>query len=125
MIIDEGADTGMKGKTSIILEHTQRKVNVTGYDDSHVTKDLPIGTTATKVTDEDGNSLILIENEQICYPDQDISIMSVNQVRAFGVDVDDCPSIHKRDGIPGRCNMIVDEYTIPFEYQFSSKSIIR
>ena len=117
IIVDGGADTGMKGgKTSMTLEITERKVNVSGYDDHHTTEDLSIGTTASKVVDEDGNEIILIENEQIINDKQDNSIMSVNQARAFGVDVDDCPSMHNRGGAPGRCNMIVEDRTIPFLY---------
>ena len=61
-IIDSGADTGMKGdKTSLVLEHTQGKVNVsTGFYDRNVTymnEDLPIGTYATKVMDQNGYSV--------------------------------------------------------------------
>ena len=118
VIIDGGADTGMKGsKSSLVLEHTDRTVSVTGFDDRDMHHDLPIGTTATKVVDSEGRSVILIENEQIIHTDQENSIMSVNQIRAYGADVDDCPSIYNRDNAPGRCNMIVEDKTIPFEYQ--------
>ncbi len=62
---------------------------------------LPIGTTATKVVDSKGRLVILIENEQIIHTDQENSIVSVNQVRAYGANVDDCPSIYNRDNAPG------------------------
>ena len=118
VIVDGGVDTGMKGsKSSLVLEHTDRTVSVTGFDDRDMHHDLPIGTTATKVVDSEGRSVILIENEQIIHTDQENSILSVNQVRAYGADVDDCPSIYNRDNTPGRCNMIVEDKTIPFEYQ--------
>jgi hypothetical protein len=117
MIVDGGADTGMKGgKTSTTLEITERKVNVSGYDDNHTTENLSIGTTASKVTDEDGNEIILIENEQIINDKQDNSILSVNQARAFGVNVDNCLTIHIRGGEPGQCKMVVEKTTIPFLY---------
>ena len=64
VIVDGGADTGMKGsKTSLILEHTDRNVSVMGFDDSDMYHDLTIGTTSTKVVDSDGHTVILIENE--------------------------------------------------------------
>ena len=117
-IVDGGADTGMKGsKTSIFLEHTNRKVNVSGFDNGMVKEGLPLGTCASRVTDENGNAIILIENEQIDHSEQENSIFSVNQVRSYGVDVDDCPNVFHRDGQPGRMNMIADEHTIPFEYR--------
>ena len=102
VIVDGGADTGLKGgKTSRFLEHSLRRVTVSGYEDDMVTENLPIGTSATKITDVNGKQLILIENEQIDHTGQDNSIMSVNQVRAFGVDVDDCPAIYSRNGVQG------------------------
>ena len=118
IIVDGGADTSLKGtQTSLALELTNRKVSVSGFHEEDTHQDLPIGVTATKITNDDGNSIILIENEQIIYDGQDTSVMSVNQVRACGIDIDDCPTIYERDGKKGRCNMIVDDQTIPFTFK--------
>ena len=117
VIVDGGADTGLKGgKTSRFLEHSLRRVTVSGYEDDMVTENLPIGTSATKITDVNGKQLILIENEQIDHTGQDNSIMSVNQVRAFGVDVDDCPAIYSRNGVQGRQSMVSNDIEIPFTF---------
>lgn len=79
VIVDGGADTGLKGgKTSIFLEHSLRKVTVGGFDDDMVQEGLSVGTSTTKVIDENGNEFILIENEQIDHTTQDNSVMSVN-----------------------------------------------
>jgi len=92
VIVDGGADTGLKGGlTSLIFEHTSRKVSITGFNDEMVQKCLPIGTSATKVVDLNGKAVILIENEQIDDTGQNNFVLSVNQMGAFGVDVDDCP----------------------------------
>ena len=92
-------------------------VNVSGFDDGMVQRNLPIGTSATKVFDSNGRPYILIENEQIDHTTQENSIMSTNQVRAFGVDVDDCPSRFTRNGVPGRQSMIcTDGIEIPFDF---------
>ena len=115
VIIDGGADTSLKGNaTSTTLELTHRKVSVSGFSDKDKHQDLSIGVTATKVWNEDKNPIILIEDEQIIYPEQETSVTSVNQIRAMGIDIDDCPQRFTRDGVPGRNNMIVDEHVIPF-----------
>ena len=107
VIVDGGADTGLKGGlTSLIFEHTSRKVSITGFNDEMVQKCLPIGTNATKVVNSNGKVVILIKNEQIDDTGQNNSVLSVNQMRAFGVGVDDCPGLHSHDGIQGRQSMI-------------------
>eukprot|EP00979_Chaetoceros_neogracilis_P009185 scaffold2090_cov151-Chaetoceros_neogracile.AAC.2 len=42
--------------------------------------------------------------------------MSPNQMRAFGVDIDDCPTCFDVGGRSGRQSMKVGEHEIPFEY---------
>jgi len=54
-----------EGLTSLIFEHTSRKVSGIGFNDEMVQKCLPIGTSATKVVTSNGKVVILIENEQI------------------------------------------------------------
>lgn len=91
VIIEGGADTGVQGgKTSKFLEHTNRSVTITGFDDCEVSEDLQIGTPASKVTTKTREEVILIANEQIDHSAQDNSIFSVNQLQASNNDVDDC-----------------------------------
>jgi len=117
IIVDGGADTGSKGRlTSIFLEHTHGDFSVTNFDDEMVHKCLLIGTSATKVFNSNGNAIILIENQQIDHTGQNTSVLSVNQLRAYGVDVDDCPIIYSHNGVQGRQSMICSDIEIPFEF---------
>ncbi len=117
-IANGGADSSMKnvGDSCIILELTNKTVNVKGFSDKEVANDLPIGITATKVYNDEGNPVILIEDNQIIYEGTGGSIMSINQYRSIGVDVDDCPTEYLRDGSPGCCNMKIRDTTIPFVF---------
>ena len=117
IIVDEGADTGLKGRlTSIFLEHTLGNFSITNFDDKMVLKCLPIGTNATKVFNSNGNAIILIKNQQIDHTGQNHSVLSVNQLRVYGVDVDDCPRIYYRNGVQGRQSMICNDIEIPFKF---------
>ena len=84
-IVDSGADTGLKGSTSIFIEHTCRRANVNGFDSegNHETN-LPIGTCVTATKDKYGETVNLLEDEQIDFSRQDNSMMSFNQMRHFG-----------------------------------------
>lgn len=118
IIVDGGADTGLQGKmTCDFIEHTSRSVKVTGFDDREVSDDLPIGTSVSKVKTKTGEEVILLANEQIDHRAQDNSVFSVNQLRAFDVDVDDCAARYARDGVHGRQSMIVEDMEIPFVYE--------
>ena len=93
-------------------------MKVTGFDDREVSEDLPIGTSVSKVKTKTGEEVILLANEQIDHSAQDNSVFSVNQLRAFNVDVDDCPAVYERDGVSGRQSMIVEgDVEIPFMYE--------
>ena len=93
MTVDGGADTCLVGKGHIMLEITERKANVIGFDDGLTRSNLPIGTAATVVTTEAGEDVILILNEAIDHTSQDHSMLSVNQVRAHGLGIDDSLNI--------------------------------
>ena len=103
---------GMKGRlTSIFIEHTHGDFIVSNFDDTMVDKCLPIGTSATKVFDLNGNAIILIENQQIDHTGQDNSVLAANQLRAYGV-----ARIYSHNGVQGRQSMILNDIENPFEF---------
>ena len=116
-IIDGGADTGMNGSAYVFLEHTSRRANVIGYDADMVKKGLPIGTSVTATKDSNGKTVILLQNEQIDHSGQPNSMLAPNQVRHYGIDLDDCPTCFEIDGRPGRMSMKTEEFEIPFEFE--------
>ena len=116
-IIDGGADTGMNGSSYIFLEHTLRKANVIGYDSDMIKKGLPIGTSVTATKDIHGDTVILLQNEQIDHTSQPNSMLAPNQVRHFGIDLDDCPSCYEIDDRIGRQSMKSGEHEIPFTFE--------
>jgi len=117
-IIDGGAeDTGLKGNSYIFLEHTFRRANVNGFDDSMMRLGLPIGTCVTATKDMHSDTIILLENEQIDHTSQANSVSSPNQMRDFGVDIDDCPKCYETGERAGRQSMTVSDFEIPFNYQ--------
>lgn len=115
-IVDGGADTGLNGSAYIFMEHTLRKANVTGYDSAMVTKGLPIGTSVTAAEDSNGDTVILLQNEQIDYTSQSNSMLAPNQLRHFGIDIDDCPSCYDVEGRRGRQSIKLEDVEIPFTY---------
>ena len=94
--VDGGANTCLYGQGHLFLEYTERKANVIGFDEELERKDLRIGTSITKLTLPDGFKILLMKNESIDHTSQPNSMLSVNQVQANGLDVDDCPTCYKR-----------------------------
>ena len=116
-IIDGGADTGMNGSAYIFLEHTLRKANVIGYDSDMVKTGMPIGTSVTATKDTNGDTVVLLQNEQIDHTSQPNSMMAPNQIRHYGIDIDDCPTCYDIDGRRGRQSLKADKFEIPFSYE--------
>ena len=69
-----------------------------------------------------GQSILLLKNESIDFTSQANSMLSVNQLRANGIDVDDCPKLYQVAGRQGRQSMIVgqdeddQDVEVPFEF---------
>ena len=118
-----GADTCLDGQGHLFLEYTERKANVIGFDEEMERKNLKIGTSITKATLPDGSHVLLLKNESIEHTTQPNSMLSVNQVRANGLDVDDCPTCYKVNKRQGSQRMIIgtddneDDVVLPFNYQ--------
>jgi hypothetical protein len=87
--IDGGADTCFHGRGFKFIEFGERKANVVGCNDD-VQDNLNIGTSITAVKDIDGETVILLTNEAI-ENQKSNSMFSSNQLRHFGVIVDDTP----------------------------------
>ena len=120
--VDGGADTCLDGKGHIFLEYTERVANVVGFDDDMAKTNLHIGTSITLATLPSGENVLILKNESIDHTGQSNSMLSVNQVRDFGVDIDDCPSQYQVDGRYGRQSMILgigddgDQVVLPFNF---------
>ena len=125
--VDGGADTCLDGKGHLFLEYTERVATVVGFDQKLTQKNLHIGTSVTVVSLPSGDDILLLKNESIDHTTQANSMLSVNQVRAFGIDIDDCPSIFTVAGRKGRQSMIVgtndDESAVELPFQFTNNLI--
>lgn len=95
MELDSHADTIVLGSNAIILQYTSRECDVSPYADTYQPIiDVPIVTGAKVVTsDHTGLTYILVFNEAIWMGDilLDHSLINPNQMRAFGVSVQDNP----------------------------------
>ena len=125
--MDGGADTCLDGKEHLFLEYTERVANVVGFDDGMTKTNLHIGTSITVARSTCGNDVLLLKNEAIDHTGQSNSMLSVNQVRSYGIDIDDCPTQFQVDGRFGRQSMIVgvdeDGDTIEIPFDFSNNLI--
>jgi hypothetical protein len=94
MELDSHADTIVLGSNAIIMHYTNRECDVSPYVDAYKPIiDVPIVTGATAVTSQEtGLTYILIFNEAIWMGDVlDHSLINPNQMRAYGVSVQDNP----------------------------------
>ena len=90
--LDSHADTFVAGRNCIPLHFTERVCEVMPYSDDYETKkDIPIVQVATGYTNVAGERFILIINEAIWMPNLKCSLMNPNQLRHFGVEVQDNP----------------------------------
>ena len=94
MELNSHADTIVLGSNAIIMQYTNRECNVSSYADSYKPiVDVPIVTGATAVTSsQTGLTYILVFNEAIWMGDiLDHCLLNPNQMRAYGVTVQDNP----------------------------------
>ena len=64
-ICDIGADTGLFGDAFYMLNHSERSVNVSGFDEAMVKEDLKIGTGVAAYDCSDGTTILVVVNEAI------------------------------------------------------------
>ena len=92
--LDTHADTCVLGKNFIVLSYTGRECDVYPYSqDYEAIRNIPIVSGATAVQDRvTGETLILVFNEALWYGDRmNHSLINPNQMRHFGVTVQDNP----------------------------------
>ena len=87
-LIDGGCNGGLAGDDVMVIEESLQRVDVTGIADSKI-EAVPIGTVAGLVQATDG-PLIAIFHQYATYG-KGKTIHSVNQLRSFGLEVNDIP----------------------------------
>ena len=105
-LIDGGANGGMAGKDVKVIEETFQKVNLTGIADNTI-EDIPIGTVAGLITTTRGPIIGIFHQYAIVGKGK--TIHSSNQLKSFGVQIDDTP--RKLKG--SQCIKHPDGYVIP------------
>ena len=96
MEMDSHADTTVLGKNCVILSYTGRECDVAPYSDQYEPLNgIPVVTGATAWTSpETGETQILVFHEALWFGDRlDHSLINPNQVRHFGVTLDDNPFV--------------------------------
>jgi len=90
--MDSHADTFVAGRNCILMHYTERVCDVMPYSEEYEAKsDIPIVQVATGYTAANGQRFVLIINEALWMPDLENSLMNPNQLRHFGVEVQDNP----------------------------------
>ena len=85
-------------------------MSLVGFAEDKVENNVPIGTAVTAVDLPDRTALVLQVNEGLILTGNNNSLLSCNQVRDYGVVINDVP---KRFG--GTQNLQVDGDVVPFE----------
>ena len=91
--MDTHADTIVAGRNCIVLHGTGRECDVSPYSsDYEPLKGVPIVTAATAwQSPESGQTYILVFNEALWMPNMATSLINPNQLRYYGVTVQDNP----------------------------------
>lgn len=90
--LDSHADTFVAGRNCLLMNYTERVCDVMPYSDDYDAKvAVPIVKAATGFTSSNGMRYILIFNEAIWMPNLENSLVNPNQLRDFGVMVQDNP----------------------------------
>ena len=92
--LDSHADTCVGGGNVTLLHETGFHVNVSAYSPEYdALTNIPVATCAGAYDSEtDGITYLLIWNEMMFFGDRmPTSLTNVNQIRAYGHIVDDCP----------------------------------
>jgi PhoPQ-activated pathogenicity-related protein len=103
--MDSHADTVVLGKNCVILAYTGRECDVSPYTDYYdAIKGVPIVTGATAWTCQaDGETYILVFNEALWMGEtMDHSLINPNQLRHFGIYVQDNPYGRRSDAFVNR-----------------------
>ena len=92
--LDSHADAFVAGRNCLVMHYAERVCDVMPYSDEYDPKsDVPIVQVATGYTTACGVRYILIFNEALYMPELENSLMNPNQLRSYGVDVQDNPYV--------------------------------
>lgn len=92
--LDTHADCFVAGRNCQVMHYTERVCDVLPYSDDYEARQrVPIVQAATGHTAADGRRFILIANEALWMPDLEHSLMNPNQVRHYGIKVQDNPFV--------------------------------
>jgi len=90
--MDSHADTIVAGKNFVVTRHTDRSCDVSPYTDAYEPmKNIRIVQAATGYTSPNGRDYILVVNEALHMPDLPHSLLNPNQLRHYGIIVQDNP----------------------------------
>ena len=90
--LDTHADTFVAGRNCTLMNISERVCDVMPYSDDYEPKQgIPIGQVATGYTSANGQRSILVFNEALWMPEMEASLMNPNQLRHYGVEIQDNP----------------------------------
>ncbi len=88
MLLDSGEDTCLCDQDVLVVEETDRKVDVIGYNDNTRTKDVTIGSAMMLPTTSDSMEVLIHVNEGLLF-EHGKSLFSTTQIRHFKHHVDE------------------------------------
>lgn len=97
--LDTRAGTICAGKNFRLLALTGQTCDVSGFhQDFNSIKDIPVAQVATAMKMDNGEVIVLVINEALWFgKTMDHSLINLNQIRAFGIDVSDNPFDESKD----------------------------
>ena len=117
VICDSGADTTLLGSSFLIIGHTERMANVSGFDEEMTVENLKIGSGVAAFDKPDGTTVLVLCHEAIDYTSQPHTMLSTNQLRHHGVDVCDVHPKFATGGRKGLFRIKVGEHELPFKME--------
>jgi len=118
--LDSHADTSVAGPNCMILEYTEQMVNVSAFSEQLETmENIPIITAATTIDDPaTGEKMLIIIGQALYMGDKvQLTLLCPNQMRAFGVHVDDIPMHLAPDSKPSTHSVFCPDknFNIPLQ----------
>lgn len=90
--LDSHADTFVAGRNCLLMHYTERVCDVVPYSDEYeAKKGIPVVKIATGYTNIIGQRFVLIVHEALWIPELQNSLMNPNQLREYGITVQDNP----------------------------------
>ena len=116
-VADSGADTCLLGSAFTMISLTDRKALVGGFDDTLTIGEKNIGSGVAAYDKSDGSTILLLVNEAIDHCSQPNTMLSLNQMRHYGVDVCDVHPHFTNGGRQGLFRIKVGDHELPFRME--------